>query len=163
MSSNEGYLISELRVLTIPEDTWLAVVCEPTPFDQLESVFEPMMADLDWAQEAAGIYPAGAIHVRYYPVSGEGDDKPYAMEVGVRTLEGIQATAPATLLRVPAQRCAGLLLWGSLEHMMEAYDTLNRAADASGLERTGEYREIHYQFEGDDSPRSVFGLFSAVR
>lgn len=26
MSSNEGQLISELRALTIPEDTWLAVV-----------------------------------------------------------------------------------------------------------------------------------------
>lgn len=160
---NEEYLISDLRVLTLPEATWLAVACEPTPFARLGEVFEPMMGDLDRAQEAAAIYPAGAIFVRYYPVGEQTENQRYIMEVGVKAPAGTEAAAPAQLLEVPEQRCGGLLLWGGLEHIMEAYEALNRAVDAAGLERTGEYREIHYYFEGDASPRSVFGLFAAVR
>ncbi|MHB1317145.1 MAG: hypothetical protein ACYCYF_00845, partial [Anaerolineae bacterium] len=152
---NADYLITELRVLTMPETTLLCARCEPAPLEQLGAVFEPMMADLDRAQKAAGIYPAGAIHVRYYPAADGPEGRLYTMEVGVRVPEGTAAEGPAMILTMPAQRCAGLLLWGSLAHIMEAYGALGKGVDAAGLERTGEFREIHYYFEGDESPRSV--------
>jgi effector-binding domain-containing protein len=73
------------------------------------------------------------------------------------------AQEPARILTAPALRCAALLLWGSLAHLLEAYDALDHAVAAAGLEPTGEYRELHYWFEGDDSLRNLFGLYAGIK
>jgi effector-binding domain-containing protein len=161
LAYTEDYSIGGMRVLTLPECTLLCVRSEPTPFAELGTVFEPLIkAALD-AQEAARLHVPGPLIVRYYPAEQHNDL--YTMEVGFQAAVGTLTKEPARILTTPLLRCAALLLWGSLAHMLEAYDALHGAVDEAGLEPTGECREMHYWFEGDDSPRNLFGLYMGVK
>ena len=171
LAGADDYMIGSMRMLTLPECTLLCVRSEPTPFAELGAVFVPLIKATFVAQETARLYVPGPLIVRYYLADPDQQhDGLYTMEVGFQAPAGTpaqepvrMAQEPARILMVPSLRGAALLLWGSLAHMLEAYDALERAVAATGLEPTGEYREMHYWFEGDDSPRNLFGLYMGVR
>ena len=164
LANADDYMIGSMRVLTLPECTLLCVRSEPTPFAELGAAFEPLIEATFVAQEAAKLYAPGPLVVRYYLANPDQQhDGLYTMEVGLQAPADTPAPEPAQILTAPALRCAALLLWGSLAHMLEAYDALDHAIAAAGLEPTGEYRELHYWFEGDDSPRNLFGLYAGIK
>jgi effector-binding domain-containing protein len=160
------FLISQVRVQTMREETFFYVACAPTPMAGLDKELDRMMPQLEAARAAAGIAHIGAVVIRYYKV-GEPDiaDElhPYVMEAGVPVRAGTQAAGEAQVKTLPPYRCASLLSWGSLEHIGQAYETLMQAIKEAGLEQTGEGREWHYHFEGDASPNNVIGLHMGIR
>jgi effector-binding domain-containing protein len=154
------FLITQMRVQTMREETFFCVACAPTPMAGLDKELDRMMPQLEAARAAAGIAHIGAVVIRYYKV-----DEPdiYVMEAGVPVRAGTQAAVEAQVKTLPSYRCASLLSWGSLEHIGLAYETLVQAIQEAGLEQTGEGREWHYHFEGDASPNNVIGLHMGIR
>jgi hypothetical protein len=67
-------------------------------------------------------------------------------------------TAVASWKVLPPYRCAGVLLWGSLAHVVEAYEALQKGIQEAGLEHTGECQEWKYYFWGVESPHNLMGI-----
>jgi len=160
LSTTPEYLISQMRVQTMREETFFCVACPPTPMADLDKELDRMMPQLEAAKAAAGIAWLGPVVIRYFK-SGEPDT--YIMEAGVPVRAGTQAAGEAQVKALSPYRCASLLSWGSLEHIGQAYETLMQAIKEAGLEQTGEGREWHYHFEGDASPNNVIGLHMGIR
>jgi effector-binding domain-containing protein len=154
------FLISEMRVLTMREETFFYVVGQPTAMAGLDGELDALIPKLEATQAAAGIAQAGPVVVRYFWVSAPDI---YLMELGVPVKVGTQAAGEAQVKSLPPFRCASLLYWGSLEHINEPYARLMQAIQEAGLEHTGDNREWHYHFEGDTSPNNVIGLQMGVR
>jgi hypothetical protein len=76
---------------------------------------------------------------------------------------GTRPTGEAHVKTLPPYHCAGLLLWGSLAHIGQTYETLKQAIKETGLEHTGECREWNYWFESGDSPNNLLGVYLEVR
>jgi effector-binding domain-containing protein len=55
-----------------------------------------------------------------------------------------------------------VLLWGSLGHIVQAYETLSQAMKEAGLQHTGEVRECTYSFESPDSPNNLMGIYMGI-
>jgi effector-binding domain-containing protein len=153
------FVISQMRVQTMREETFFCVACAPTPMTGLDKELDRMMPQLAAAKAAAGIAQLGPVVIRYYKV-----DEPdtYVMEAGVPVRAGTPAAGEAQVKTLPPYPCASLLSWGSLEHIGQAYETLMQAIKEAGLEQTGEGREWHYHFEGDASPNNVIGLHMGI-
>jgi hypothetical protein len=160
MTAQAEYLISQMRVLTMREQSFFYVACPPTAMTALDQELDRMMPLLGAAREEAHVVGDAPVIVRYFP-TGEADL--YVMEAGVPVKPGTQPAGEAQVKTLPPYRCAALLYWGSLEHIGEAYGALNQAIKDAGLEQTGEGREWYYHFEGDTSPNNVIGLHMEIR
>jgi hypothetical protein len=155
------HTIVPMRLLTMPAMTFFHVSSRPTAFCDLDSVLDPLLESLYAAKAQAGLgESAGPDIVRYYRV---GEPDLYRMEVGIPVKPQTRPAGDAQLATLPPYRCAGLLLWGSLAHIVEAYETLQRAMREAGLEHTGECREWNYWFESSDSPNNLMGVYLEVR
>jgi hypothetical protein len=152
------YLISQMRVQTMREETFFYVACPPTAMSGLDKELDLLMPKLQAARAEARV--GGPVIVRYFPA---GTPDVYLMEVGIPVSAGTPLAGEAQVKTLPPYHCASLLYWGSLEHMGQAYETLMQAIKAAGLEQTGEGREWHYHFEGDASPNNVIGLHMEIR
>ena len=84
------------------------------------------------------------------------------MEAGVSVKPGMQPAGESLVKTLPPYHCAGLLLWGSLAYIVQAYGMLTNAIKKAGLEHTGECREWNYNFESGDSPNNLMGLYMEV-
>lgn len=160
------FVIGQMRVQTMPELTFFYMVNEPTPITNLDNDLGIMIDKLEAAQREADQMGAGPIIIRYYPVQaakGPDDPEQFLMEVGVPVKPGASPAGDAKVKTLPPWRCAGLLYWGSLGHILEVYGALNEGIRAAGLEPTGEGREWHYYFGGDNSPHNVIGLNLGIR
>jgi effector-binding domain-containing protein len=155
VSDDPGYLIGQMRVQTMREETFFHVTGRPVPMSGLDDELDRLIPLLEAAQAEAGIAQVGPVVVRYF-LSGGADT--YVMELGVPVRPGTPAAGEALVKVLPSYRCASLLYWGSLEHIGPAYEALIGAIRDAGLEQTGEGREWHYHFEGDGSPNNVIGL-----
>ena len=160
MSDHPGYLIGQMRVQTMREETFFHVTSQPTAMSGLDKELDLLMPQLEAAKAEAGIAQAGPVVIRYFP-TGEADT--YVMEVGVPVTAGTPAAGAAQVKTLPPYHCASLLYWGSLEHIGEAYEALSGAIKEAGLEQSGEGREWYYHFEGDGSPNNVIGLHMGIR
>jgi hypothetical protein len=159
------YLISSMRVLTMPEMTFFSVACQPTAFANLDRELDILLSDLYKAKEQANLANAGPDITRYYPVEGDnqtGGPGLFRMEVGIPVKPGTPPAGDARVEKLPPYHCAGLLLWGSLLQTPQAYGALAQALQEAGLERTGECREWNYWFEKVESPLNLFGLYMQV-
>jgi effector-binding domain-containing protein len=154
------FLIGQMRVQTMREETFFHVACAPTPMAGLDRELDVLIPKLEAAQAAAGIAQVGPVVTRYYWV---GAPDLYVMEVGVPVKAGTQAAGEAQVKTLPHFRCAALLYWGSLEHIGEPYAKLMQAIQEAGLEKSGDNREWYYHFEGDVSPNNVIGLHIGIR
>ena len=105
------------------------------------------------------IAQVGPVIIRYYAT---GAPDTWVLEVGVPVKAGTEAAGEAQVKTLPPFRCAALLYWGSLEHIVQAHETLMQAIREAGLEQTDENREWHYHFEGDVSPNNVIGLHMGI-
>lgn len=160
MIDDSGFLIGQARMQTMREEAFFHVTSQPMPINELDQELDALMPRLQAAQAAAGIAGMGPVVIRYFR-SGEADT--YVMEAGVPVKAGTPAAGAAQVKTLPPYRCASLLYWGSLEQIGQAYETLNRAIQDAGLERSGEGREWYYHFEGDGSPNNVIGLHMGIR
>ena len=165
------FVISKMRVLTMPEMTFFYVTNQPTAFANLDRDLDPLLASLDAAKTQANIAEAQPGIVRYYRVkadpgkasSGAGAPDLWLMEVGIPVKPGTPPAGDALVKALPPYHCAALLLWGSLAHIGDAYSTLKQAIAEAGLENIGECQEWTYWFESVDSPRNLMGLYMEVR
>lgn len=160
MIDDNGFLIGQVRVQSMREETFFHVTGQPTPMSGLDDELDRLIPLLEAAQEEAGIAHAGPVITRYFLSGGPGK---YVMELGVPVRPGTAAAGEAQVSVLPPYRCASLLYWGSLEHIGPAYEALLGAIREAGLEQTGEGREWHYHFEGDTSPNNVIGLHMGIR
>jgi len=160
MSEGPDFLIGQMRVQTMREETFFHVTGRPVPMSELDDELDRLIPLLEAAQAEAGIAQVGPVVIRYY-LSGGTDT--YVMELGVPVRPGTRAAAEAQVKVLPPYRCASLLYWGSLEHIAPAYEALLGAIRDAGLKQTGEGREWHYHFEGDVSPNNVIGLHMGIR
>jgi effector-binding domain-containing protein len=154
------YVISQTRVQTMREITFFYVTNQPTPFSDLDKDFDSMLDSLYAAKAQANLGEARPDIVRYFPT-----DAPdaFLMEVGIPVKPGTQPACTAQVKTLPPYHCAGLLLWGSLAHIVPAYETLKKAMQEAGLEHTGESREWVYYFESGEPPHNLMGLYMGVR
>ena len=156
------FVIGPMRVLTTREMSFFYVANKPTPFANLDRDLDPLLSSLYAAKALAGLGEAGPDIVRYYRVDA-GDPGQYRMEVGIPVRPETQPAGEAQMKTLPPYHCAGLLLWGSLAHIVQTYETLTQAVQAAGLETTGECREWTYWFESPDSPTNLMAVFMEVR
>ena len=159
--ANPEFWISPLRRLTQAEMTYFFVANQPAPFADLDRLLESLYA----AKALAGLGETGPDITRYYPLKASQPGEPdlYQLEVGIPVKPGTRPAGAAQVKQLPPFECAGMLLWGSLAHITQAYQSLIQAIREAGLEQTGESREWNYWFESVDSPVNLMGLFMAVR
>jgi effector-binding domain-containing protein len=159
------FLISDMRVLKMPEMTFFYVTNQPTPFANLDRDLDPMLSSLYEAKKLASLAEMGPDIVRYYkssPGAQEGEPDLFLMEVGISVKPEVQPTGEAQVKSLPPYHCAGTLLWGSLAHIGEAYEMLMQRFKEAGLKHTGECREWNYSFESVDSPNNLMGIFMEI-
>jgi effector-binding domain-containing protein len=156
----QEFMISQMRVLVMPEITFFYVPSQRIAFAKLDEVLDPLLEGLYEARRLAAITEAGPDMVRYYQAGGESDL--YFMEVGISVEPETQPAGAALVKRLPLYRCAGILLWGSLAHIVQAYDSLGHAMKEAGLQHTGEVRETTYSFESPVSPNNLMGIFMGI-
>jgi effector-binding domain-containing protein len=158
-----AFVISQMRVQTMREIPFFCVISRPVPFADLDKDLDPMLDKLDaaWAQANMGKVTAEVRTdiIRYY---GADEVDLWRMEVGIPVKAGTEPTGAAQVKTLPPFRCAGLLLWGSLAHIMPAYDALKKAMQEAGLEHSGENREWVYYFESGESPHNLMGIYMGV-
>jgi effector-binding domain-containing protein len=157
------FVISQVRVMTMREMTFFYVTNQPTAFANLEGDLDPLLASLYAAKTQANIAEAGPDIVRYYRLGTVGEPDLWLMEVGIPVKPGTLPAGDALVKTLPPYRCAALLLWGSLAHIVQAYDTLRQAIVEAGLEQAGECQEWNYRFDSVDSPHNLLGLYMEVR
>ena len=154
-------MISQMRVLNMPEITFYYVTSQPTAFENLDSVLDPLLEGLYQARSQASITESGPDIVRYYKASGA-ESELYIMEVGISVKPETQPVGRAYVKRLPPYSCVGVLLWGSLAHIKQAYETLIQTMKEAGLEHTGEVRECTYSFESPYSPNNLMGILMGI-
>jgi len=156
------FFISPMRVQTLPEITFFYVTSPPIPFTDLDKYLDPLLESLYAAKAQAGLGETGPDIVRYYKAGDSEPDK-LLMEVGIPVKPEMQPAGAAQVKTPPPYRCASLLLWGSLAHIAEAYETLQREMREAGLEHTGECQEWNYYFWGVESPHNLMGITMGIK
>jgi effector-binding domain-containing protein len=159
--------ISPMRLLTLREIVFFHVTNQPTALANLDRDLDPLLDSLYAAKAQAGLGEAGPDIVRYYkaepdPGAPLSDPGLHVMEVGIPVKPGTQPAGDARIKVLPPCRCAGVLLWGSLAHIVQAYTELTRAIEAAGMRTTGECREWTYWFESPDSPNNLMSVWMGV-
>lgn len=153
----QDFLISQMRILRLPEMHFFYVTSQPIAFDRLDEVLDPLIDELYAARRLASIIDPGPDMVRYYRAGDPGGL--YIMEVGIAVKPETRPTGGAQVKLLPPYSCAGLLLWGSLAHIGEAYQALTRAMQEAGVQHKGEVRECTYAFESPVSPNNLMGIY----
>jgi hypothetical protein len=163
LEATPEFLIGPMRVLTMREMTFFHVASQPVPFVNLDQVLDPLLDSLYKARTEARITEAGPDIVRYYRTSTAADGTDlFLMEVGIPVKPGTPLSGKAQIKTLPPDPFAGLLLWGSLAHIVEAYTALSQAMKQAGLEHTGECQEWNYYFEAPDSPRNLMAIYMGI-
>jgi effector-binding domain-containing protein len=162
MRATPEFIISPMRVQTLPEITFLYVTSEPIPFTDLDKYLDPLLESLYAAKAQADLGEAGPDITRYYKVS-TGEPDMFLIEVGIPAKPGMQPAGTAQVKILPPYSCASLLLWGSLAHIVEAYEALQKGMQEAGLEHTGECQEWNYYFCGVESPHNLMGITMGVK
>ena len=156
------FIISPVRVQTLPEITFFYVTSPPIPFADLDKHLDPLLDSLYAAKAQADLSEAGPDITRYYKVS-TGEPDMFLMEVGIPVKPGTQPAGAAQVKVLPPYPCASVLLWGSLVHIVEAYEALQKGMQEAGLEHTGECQEWNYYFWGVESPHNLVGITMGVK
>lgn len=159
--NSQNFMISPMRVLELPAMTFFYVTSQPIAFDKLDEVLDPLIDGLYDARRLGRIAESGPDIVRYYRAGGN-DDRLYLMEVGISVKPEALPAGSAQVKTLPPYPCAGVLLWGSLAHIGQAYEALSQAMKAAGLQHNGEVRECTYYFESPVSPNNLMGIYMGV-
>jgi effector-binding domain-containing protein len=162
LQSIPEFIISSMRVETLPEITFFYITSPSIPFTDLDKHLDPLLESLYAAKAQANLGETGPDIVRYYKVS-TGELDMFLMEVGIPVKPGTQPAGAAQVKELPPYRCASLLLWGSLIHIVEAYEALQKGMREAGLEHTGECQEWTYYFLGVESPHNLMGITMGVK
>lgn len=155
------FIISQMRVQTLPGIAFFCVTSEPIPFTDLDKYLDPLLESLYAAKAQANLGETGPDIVRYYR-TGAGEPDMRLMEVGIPVKPGMQPAGAAQVKVLPPYRCASLLLWGSLAHIVEAYEALQKGMREAELEHTGECQEWNYYFRNVESPHNLMGITMGV-
>ncbi len=164
--SQPEFTISPARLMTMPEITFFHVTNQPTAFANLDRDLDLLLSSIYEAKAIGNLGEAGPDITRYYvvnPGAPEGDPPLYRMEVGIPVKEGTLPAGAAQVVRLPPYHCMGVILWGNLAHVAQAYEALGQAIQQAGLQRGIETREWNYWFEAPDSPNNLMGIFMEVK
>ena len=156
------FLISPMRVQTLPEIAFFYVTSPPIPFTDLDKYLDPLLESLYAAKAQASLGETGPDITRYYKVSA-GEPDMFLMEVGIPVKPEMKPAGAAQVKVLPPYRCASLLLWGSLLHIVEAYEALQKGMREAELEHTGECQEWTYYFLGVESPHNLMGITMGIK
>jgi hypothetical protein len=162
LSATPEFMITPMRQMLMPEITFFYVTNQPTEIGNLDRDLDFLLDRLYAAKAQAGMAEAGPDITRYYNVNPghhPGEPDLFLMEVGIPVKPGTLPAGEAKIKTLPPFPCAGLLLWGSLMHVGQAYDALKQSLQSSGLKHSGESREWNYRFESVDSPINLLGLY----
>lgn len=158
------HFITPLRQLVLPEIHFFHVANQPTGFANLDRDLDILLDSLYAAKALANLGEMGPDITRYYPVEDPaGGPGLYRMEVGIAVKPDVQPAGAAAIKILPAYACAGVLLWGGLPHLGEAYTALKQAIETEGIRTTSETREITYSFEAVDSPNNLMGIYMQIQ
>ena len=152
-------IFHEMRVHTMSAIHFFYVTDSPVPFDQLDAILDPLLDRLYEAKRLAGLGETGPDITRYYRL----EDGSFVMEIGIPVKAETQAAGSAQTKQLPPFLCAGVLMWGSLAHIVEAHQALDEQVKAAGLEYTGENQEWTYYFEAPESEQNLMGIFRGIK
>ncbi len=158
--ASQDFMVTPTRVLNLPAITFFYVTCPPVAFADLDKVLDPLLEALYQARQAAPITSGGPDMVRYYKADGDSDL--YTMEVGLLVEPDTKPAGGARVKQLPPYHCAAVILWGSLEHIVQAYEALGQAMKAAGLQHNGEVRECTFAFEAVDSPNNLMAIYMGI-
>ena len=79
----------------------------------------------------------------------------FDMWAGLKVRPDMPAAGKAAIEDVPSQRCASVVLCGSLKHLGEAHQQLMQYVEAQGLRYGLTFREWYLYWEGEDTPNNV--------
>ena len=156
------FVISPMRVQTLPEISFFYIAGKPVPFSDLDKDFDTLLDSLEIAKTQAHLDQAAPNITRYYKVDGS-EPALFLMEVGTLVKPGTQPAGAAKVKTLAPFYCAGLLLWGGLAHIGPAYEALQKAIQEAGLAPTGDNEEWTYYFEGVDSPHNLMAVYIGVK
>ncbi len=162
------FFISPMRVQTLPEIDFFFVAGKPVPFGDLDQDFDAMLDELEKAKSLAHLAQAAPNITRYYRVNEHeknvlSEPAIFLMETGTVVNASTQPAGSAQVKKLAPFHCAGLLLWGGLQHIRAAYESLQKAIQEAGLSPTGENEEWTYYFEGVDSPHNLMAIYSGIK
>jgi effector-binding domain-containing protein len=152
-------IYKQMRVHTMSAIDYFHVTDDPVAFDKLDMILDSLLERLYEAKRSAGLGETGPDITRYYQV----ESGLYAMEVGIPVKAGAKEAGQAKIKKLPPFRCAGVLLWGSLAHITEAYTALTQKMAEQGLEPSNESREWVYYFEAPNSEQNLMGIFHGIK
>lgn len=155
------FQISPMRVLTLPPISFFYVTNQPTAFSNLDRDLDPLLDSLYAAKKLAQLGEMGPDIVRYYRAE-PGEVDLFRMEVGIAVNPEVRPAGEALVKPLEEYPCAGILLWGGLTHIVQAYETLTREMQAAGIKHTGECREVTYSFESPVSPNNLMGIYMGL-
>ena len=156
------FIISPLRVQILPEINYFYIAGRPMPLAELDKDFDAMLENLEAAKTQAHLDRAGPDIVRYYRVEAGSPDL-FVMEVGILVKPGIPPAGAAQVKTLSPILCAGVLFWGSLLHIRDAYEALQKEFQAAGFVPSGENQEWTFYFENSESPQNLMALYRGIK
>lgn len=161
METDDGFaakIYKEMRVHTMSAINYFYVTDQPVPFEQLDTLLNLLLERLYEAKRLAGLGETGPDITRYYRV----ENGLFVMEVGIPVKAETKAAGLAEIKELGPFLCAGVLLWGSLAHVVEAYTALGARMAEEGLVATNESREWTYYFETPGSEQNLMGIYRGI-
>ncbi len=152
-----NFFSSPARELTLPAIPFFYGSSEPVPFGDLDRQLDLLLDRLYQAKGAVGLAQVGPDITRYF-ITDDGSGL-YIMEVGMAVTPETLPAGEALVKVLPPFHCAGVLLWGGLDHAAQAYEALKRGMNERGLSPCGETREVNYAFEAVFSPNNLMGIY----
>jgi hypothetical protein len=161
-----GPTIGEMRLQTVPAQTYLYIAAETT----FEKMKDPVLAGFDRLFGAAA--EAKMLLVRPTMLVYQGNphfdpQKSFKMELGILVAQDTRLPDNAgddiKLRKTEPFKCATILYTGHVSQQGQAYQKLIPALRAAGLTPTGEEREMCLYWEGLESSNNVFLMMIGIK
>lgn len=105
-----------------------------------------------YSQAGDGIEPPPMLAMY---IDRPGEERAYDVHVGYAFQEEVSPRGGAQVRYVEPTLCASLLVWGTLDDILESYGTLMAFVEAKGLRNVEGWREWYLYWEGDQSHNNV--------
>ncbi len=155
------FVISELRVQTLPGRTYLHAERETTIPKIGQAFAEVVPAIVKVAEEGKARITGPLVSIA---TGSTGDpDTPFKLQIGFLVADDTKPVGDFKVRKLADFRCATVLFSGPAAKSGEAYKKLFESLTAAGHVRTGETREYSLYWESPESPNNVMLIQAGIK
>jgi effector-binding domain-containing protein len=155
------FVISELRVQTLPGRTYLYAERETTIPKVGQAFAEVVPAIVKVAEEGKARITGPLVSVA---TGATGDpDTPFKLQIGFFVADDTKPVADFKVKKLADFRCATVLFTGPVAKTGQAYQKLFESLTAAGHVPTGETREYCLYWESAESPNNVVLIQAGIK